>query len=254
VNAYAENTHVKSTHVKSTHVKNKAVEMVAGLTKPPFIIEKSDNGMQLDIIRAAFAKVDHTVNFIYIPINRHFGIYDKWNIDGVITLPEFESRGDMFLSVPYINYQNIIVTLVDSQLNINDFSDLTPIKVAAFQNASKYLQVEFTTAVASSNSYVEVADQYNQLAMLYAKRVDAIVLDINIFKHLLAEKLSQSSSNKVANKKYKQKVNFHSIFTHINYVAGFKSKKIRDKFNKGIKEIKADGSYQKIIDSYLKPK
>jgi polar amino acid transport system substrate-binding protein len=249
VNVYAENT-----HVKSTHVKNKTVEMVAGLTKPPFIIEESDNGMQLDIIRAAFAKVDHTVNFIYIPINRHFGIYDKWNIDGVITLPEFELRSDMFLSIPYIDYQNIVVTLADSHLNVDSFSDLTNIKVAAFQNASKYLQVEFTTAVASSNSYVEVADQYNQLAMLYAKRVDAIVLDINIFKHLLAEKLSQSSSSKASSNKYKQKVHFHSIFTHINYVAGFKSKKVRDEFNEGINKIRVDGSYQKIIDSYLKPK
>lgn len=98
--------------------------MIAGLSKPPFVIEKYNNGMQLDIIRAALSKQHYQINFLFIPLNRHFGIYDKWSIDGVITLPENEKRADMFLSVPYIDYQNIVVSLADNELAIDEFSDL----------------------------------------------------------------------------------------------------------------------------------
>lgn len=86
--------------------------------------------------------------------------------------------------------------------------------------------------------------------MLFAKRVDAIVIDVNIFKHLLAEKLSDNESNNI----FKQKVVFHYLFKKSRYAAGFKSKVDRDQFNQGITKIKKDGSYQQIIDSYITAK
>jgi ABC-type amino acid transport substrate-binding protein len=38
--------------------------------------------------------------------------------------------------------------------------------------------------------------------------------------------------------------------TQTNYSAAFRNKELRDQFNDGLKKIRADGSYQAIIDAY----
>ena len=227
--------------------KDRHIEMLAGLSKPPFVIANEDKGMQIEIIEAAFSKNDMFVRFTYLPLSRHLDVFHSRGFDGIITLSEHEKQRGICLSKPYIIYQNVAVTLADSALNISTIDDLAKLKVAAFQDATRFIGEEYSTTFKNLNSYTELADQKSQIALLFSGRVDAVVMDINIFKHLLANKRHENSSNKTLNKKYK----IHFLFKPRVYTAGFKNKELCQQFDQGINEIVADGSYQKIIDSYL---
>lgn len=223
------------------------IEMLAGLSKPPFIIASEDKGMQLEIIEAALAKSDRVVRFTYLPLNRHLDVFHSRDFDGIITIGEHEKEWGICFSKPYIIYQNVVVTLADSAFKINDIDDLVDLKVAAFQNATKFLGEKYSTNFEKSSNYIEVADQTSQIGLLFSGRVDALVMDVNIFKHILANKRHGNSSNNVYNKKFVT----HFLFAPKVYKAGFKSKQLCQQFDQGINAIIADGSYQKIIDSYL---
>jgi len=223
------------------------IELLAGLSKPPFVMAEEDKGMQIEIIEAAFAKSNKFVRFTYLPMNRHLDVFHSRGFDGIITLESHEKEWGISLSQPYIIYQNVVVTLTDSNLKLNDINDLANLKVAAFQNATRFLGESYNTVFKHSDNYTELADQQSQIGLLFSGRVDAVILDVNIFKHLLAIKRQEKSNAGIYNKAYE----IHFLFTPRAYTAGFKNKELSQQFDHGIKAIMADGSYQQIIDSYL---
>ncbi len=220
------------------------IELTAGLSKPPFVIENNlkKPGIQLDLIKAIFAEEKQIVRFVHVSLARSFANTDKWHSDGVITLPNGYSHDNVFVSMPYISYQNVVVTLKEDNLSIDLLTDLQGKKVIAFQTAQKFLGVEFANAVEEAAEYREISDQMRQIRMLFAKRTQALVLDISIFKYFLHNNPDSS---------YAKPYKVHWLFAPRIYSAGFKSKLHRDKFNSGLNKIKANGKYQQILDKYL---
>ncbi|GAA6173104.1 hypothetical protein NBRC116592_27740 [Colwellia sp. KU-HH00111] len=227
--------------------QDNTIEMLAGISKPPFIVAGEDKGMQLDIIAAALAKNNKVVQFTYLPLSRHLDVFHSREFDGITTLGENEKEWGLCLSKPYIIYQNVVVTLVSSNLNINQLSDLSKLKVAAFQNATRFLGEKYKAVFEHSVDYVELAEQSNQLELLLSGKVDALIIDINIFKFLLANKRRENPTSQIYNKDFLT----YFFFEPKAYKAGFKSKQLCQQFDQGISAIIADGSYQNIIDSYL---
>lgn len=222
----------------------KVIEFTAGLSKPPFVIENNPSkpGIQLDLIKAIFAEENQAVRFLHIPLARSFASVDKWHSDAIITLPSDYQHQNVFISEPYISYENVVVSLKEAGLSINHFSDLQGKEILAFQKARNFLGVEFASAIEEAKDYREVADQMRQIQMLFAKRTQLLVLDISIFKHFLHNHVDD---------KYLKPYEVHRLFKPRIYAAGFKSKLDRDQFNRGLRKIKANGKYQKIIDKYL---
>ncbi len=222
--------------------KSIMVELITGLSKPPFIIQEQNSGLQLDIIKAAFLTQRITPQFIHMPLGRNISGFQRWNVDGIITVPHnFKSEG-AYISQPYITYQNVAVSLASLGLSLKVIEDLTGKNIVAFQNAKKYLGNRYGDAIAYSLNYREVALQLEQIEMMYTGKTEVIILDINIFKYFLHNHRSG---------KYLQPVDVHYIFKERFYSAGFKSQEIRDKFDLGITEIKENGTYQRILDNYL---
>lgn len=223
--------------------------LLAGLSKPPFIFVDDDKGMQIEIIQAALSKYHYQISFFYLPMTRQIEVYKKRNIEGLITLSTTENELGLYLSKPYISYRNVVITLANKNLNITKTSDLSGMRVAGFQNAIKFLGKEYSDTFKDSNSYVELADQKSQVALLFTQRVDALVMDIDIFKYLLTRMKKEGLSTNIYNAEFV----IHPLFGKIDYVAGFSNEQLQKDFDNGISEIKANGNYQKIIDSYLKP-
>lgn len=208
-----------------------------------------DTGMQIDIVKAAFAVSDYDVKFTHVPLSLHMRVYKRRDIDGLITLMNKEAELDLYLSAPYISYQNVVVTLAQKNFNIAQVSDLSNIRVAAFQNANQFLGDNYASVVSGANGYIELADQKSQLALLFTERVDAIIMDVNIFKYMLVELQNRKKYLNI----YSKEVSIFPLFELNNYAAGFNTVELQTLFDKGITEIKATGQYQKIVDSYLKP-
>jgi len=218
------------------------IEMLAGLPKAPFIIEKNGPGIQLDIIRAAFSGVNYSVNFSHIPLGRSISAFKRFNIDGVVTLPQSYQHPGIYLSKPYIKYQNVAVSLSDNNFVIDAIKDLTGKNIIAFQSAKKFIGDEYNASVSLSNDYREVTDQNQQIKMLFSRRTEVIILDVNIFKYFVKWNVGG---------RYNQNYTLHYIFDEREYSAGFKTEQHRDMFDQGITLIKEQGVYQLVIDRYL---
>jgi len=233
-----------------------AIELTAGYSRAPFVIESAlenqgieqqedrtqHKGIQLDLMSAIFAIENQPVKFVYMSLARSFTSVDKWHSDGIITLPNEYERPGVYISDPYIQYQNVVVTLAEEQLSINKLSDFSDKKIIAFQTAKEFLGRDFSHAVKHAKEYREMPNQTRQIKMLFSKRTQALVLDINIFKYF---------TNNHSEDKYQKAYKIHHLFVPRVYSAGFSSIALRDQFNRGLKIIKANGKYQQILDKYL---
>jgi len=225
----------------STLESNK-IEMVDGLVKPPFIIEENGRGLQLDIVRSALAAVNKDIHFIHVPFGRTVTTFQRLNADGIVTVLSDYKHPNLFISNPYITYQNVAVSLLENQLSLEKIEDLSGKSMVAFQNAKKYLGEDFNKIIKYSMDYREVAEQTKQIELLFLHRTEVIILDINIFKYLLKHNTTARVS---------QPFKVHYIFNERQYSAAFKSEKNRDVFDEGIKTMKEQGTYQIIVDKYL---
>ncbi|NQZ23069.1 MAG: transporter substrate-binding domain-containing protein [Colwellia sp.] len=218
------------------------IEMVDGLVKPPFIIEENGQGLQLDIVRSALKSSNKEVHFIHVPFGRNVTTYQSLNADGIVTvLPDYQ-HPNLFISRPFITYQNVAVSLIENKFSIKNIGDLSGKSMVAFQNANKNLGDDFNKVIRYAMDYREVAEQENQIDMLFLHRAEVIILDINIFKYFLEHGNSA---------RYSQPVKVHYIFNERQYSAAFKSEQIRNLFDQGIKTMREEGSYQIIVDKYL---
>ena len=233
----------KNLNVIQSHTQRNQIELMAGLEKPPFIIEKDSSGIELDIFRAVFSNANKETSFIHVPFGRTVTDFKRLNADGIVTvLPDYQ-HPSLFVSKPYITYQNVAVSLLDNQFEIEDIKSLSGKSMIAFQNARKYLGADFNKVISSAIVYREVADQMKQINMLFLRRTEVIILDINIFKYFL-------KVNKTG--RYEQPFKIHYIFNKRPYSAAFKSESNRNLFDLGIKELKEQGRYQLIMDKYIK--
>lgn len=222
--------------------ENKTLELITGLAKPPFILEDQQTGLQLDLIREAFTSNNIKVNFNSMPLGRNLTGFRQMNADGLITLPPNYEHPALFMSKPYISYENIAISLAENYFTIEKISDLSDKSIIAFQNAKKFLGDEYEDAIAYSMDYREVPDQMKQIELLFLRRTEVIILDINIFKYFV-----RTHKDTLFNKPF----TIHYIFNERPYSIGFKSKKLKDVFDKAIHTMKENGSYQLVLDNYL---
>jgi polar amino acid transport system substrate-binding protein len=220
----------------------KTLEIITGLPKPPFILEGAKTGLQLDLFRAALSP-DYLIDFLPVALGRNITSYQRMHVNGIATIQLGYQHPNMYISKPYINYQNVAISLTESNFSISSIDDLSGKSVAAFQNARKFLTDDFSTKMSYLLDYREVADQMKQISMLYSRRTEVIVLDYRIFKYFLRDNVDQA--------RYKKPVAIHYIFDKVSYSAGFDSKELCEQFDRGIVRIKKEGIYQEILDRYL---
>ncbi len=220
----------------------KILEIITGLPKPPFILDGAKSGLQLDLIRATLSP-DYLVKFIPTPLGRNITSYQRTSVNGIATLPLDYQHPNMYISKPYINYQNVAISLAESNFSINSIDDLSGKSVAAFQKARKFLGDDFSKKISYLLDYREIADQMRQISMLYSRSTEVIVLDSRIFKYFIRDHADQV--------RYKKPINIHYIFAERYYSAGFDSKELCEQFDQGMIRIRKEGIYQEILDRYL---
>ncbi|MGL1903767.1 MAG: transporter substrate-binding domain-containing protein [Fibrobacterales bacterium] len=221
----------------------KDLELTASLSVEPYINSADGSGFETDIVREVFASEGYTVNFDYQPLHRTKHSFKQGTIDGVMTIQSYypETKGGFF-SDEYITYHNFVITLQSSNVKINAIDDLKDKSIVAFQQAHLAFGKEFTEMTKENEDYAEKADQKSQVAMFFAKRVDAILMDTLIFNYY-RQHLTQSSTE--------LQITYHDLFEESNFRMAFREEIVRDAFNRGLKKIKKSGRYKAIIRSYF---
>ena len=172
----------------STLATGKTITVVAGANKPPYIYTENGKpaGYEVELVTAILAEMDLTPDFHFIPYARSMKMLADDNVDAVMTASPLVFKDKTILTKPYINYQNVVVSLSKNELNINHVDELGLYSMAAFQTASKVLGQSFEVAASVSPFYIELPEQVRQLQMLQQGKVSALVMDVNIFTHFKA--------------------------------------------------------------------
>lgn len=194
--------------------------IVTGVDRPPYSMQKAKTGFEIELLSAVLANVVTEHEFVIAPYGRSIKILDVKHVDAMTTASISLYQASEKVSEPYIQYQNVAVTLKSDRLTINAISDLEQFSVATFLNAKTILGEHFNEATLKSRQYTELSDQSAQLHMLRKHKVQVLIMDINIFNYF--------------NKFHELDVDIHRIFPLTTYGLLIKDDKLKENFNQAL--------------------
>jgi len=227
----------------SVFAAGRELKVAVGLALPPYIIQDTGVGIEVDIVRQALAEAGYTVKLIFVPMARIKVALSDGTADAALTITEASGVTSAFYSDSHVTYKNVVITLKSRALKVTGVADLAKLDLVAFQDALLYLGSDYAAMAKGNAKYSEIADQQSQVKMLFAARADAIVMDVNIYKYF---------RKMIKDIDVSQDVVIHEIFAPSNYKVGFKEKAVCDLFNAGLKKLKSSGKYDTIISAYIK--
>ncbi|MEZ9142627.1 MULTISPECIES: substrate-binding periplasmic protein [unclassified Shewanella] len=177
--------------VSASH--DKVVNFTTSSSIKPFFFVDEQRGLQYELLQAALATSHVKLGQVTFASNlRALRLVKTKKIDCIINSPA-NSEG-LFLTQSLIDYQNSVFYLSKNQLAIDSVQDLKNVSLVGFQNASQYLGQEFLEIAKTHSNYIEVANQKNQVLMLFRERIQAIILEERIFDYYRSQIDSQIKS------------------------------------------------------------
>ncbi|WP_168171530.1 ABC transporter substrate-binding protein [Lacimicrobium sp. SS2-24] len=213
-----------------------------GQDKPPFVIGKSRDGLEIELFRAALnSGGDYEMVVLHMPNNRlQTAIQSIPGIDAVASVsktPDLNHFVDRF-----IYFENYAVTRKKDDIALEGIKDLQNYSVVAWQQAHLVLGDEFYQhfrpheGQAFNSYYRELASQQSQNAMFWLRRAQVILVDKTIFKWY-RQQLSLSIDTS-------DEVQYHPLFPGKTwYGAAFRDSQDKAAFEAGLKTIKSSGLY-----------
>jgi len=212
---------------------------------PPYKIkapskEGQHSGIDLDIMRAAFAKVGYTPNFLFYPWKRTLKMATQGEVDGLCGCNYRPEREQIFVFSDTIGDQSQGVFINDMSLvqDVSSLNDLAGQNVAVVRGYSIHKEL-------SKYPDIDIAEANNDaqlLRMLNAGRIDAVYS----FRDVLLYRMSHNDRAK--------KVRYFELDTQPYYLCFSRNRpgieKIKDDFNRGLRTIKYDGTYKAIWQKY----
>lgn len=213
-----------------------------GMALPPYIIQESSSGIELEILRQALP-ASYNIKLVYLPFARLKVSLTDGTTDAVTPVNESAGIKNAFYSDSHIKYQNVAITLKSRGLKINSISDLSKLRIVAFQDATLYLGPDYAAMAKANAGYSEFSAQENQVKMLFSERTDAIVMDINIYKYFKSQ---------IKDVDVSKEISIAEIFQPTDYKVAFKNKESATNFNAGLAKLKNSGAYAAILNKYTK--
>ena len=226
----------------ATSIPAHEITAAVGNSLAPYIIQSSNSGIEIDIIKEALAVKNHTLTLRYPPLKQVPVLYRKNVVDAALTVTKKLDLDACFSDI-VIQYQNFAISLTKSNLTINSVTDLANKKVIAFQNATTYLGEEYKNAVGLAQ-YTELAKQTLQVNRLFLERDDVVIADKNIFLYYKSQ---------TTHIKTDEPLTFHPIFPPSPYRVAFRDTKVCKDFNEGLAILKQSGKIEEIMARYLDP-
>ena len=207
---------------------------------PPYMIQATDSGLDIDIPRAALARMGYDLKLRYMPLARAYMEVQSGRLD--LMAPMFVSETQAgFRSEPHVYYRPTAFSLKKNKLQISSLPDLGKFSLMTFQGAKGYFGDVFVKASEQSPMYSEIYNMSNLPRLLAAGRTDVVVLDFYIFQHFKRDLEKDGLAPEFM---------IHEVFPRVPATVMFYDKQLRDQFNIGLELIKSDGVYQAILDRY----
>ncbi|MFC3532745.1 substrate-binding periplasmic protein [Vogesella facilis] len=210
--------------------------LALGEHKPPYILQDKNAGIEYELTTSALRLAGYEPQVLFMPNQRAQLALADGRVDAAI------SRNGPFVSVPYIAYHNMAISLCKPQLRLDNIAALGRWRVAAFHNAQRFLGTEFASMARDNADYVEVSPQPILGNLLYSGRADVVISDLYIFLQLPMPPNLPTST--------RQPVCSHALFPPTLYSLSFRNPETRQRFNSAIRQLARSGFYEKLAKRY----
>ena len=213
-------------------------------SNPPFILPESESGLQVDIIRAAFASQSVPVEFKFLPPLRVALAFKTGFIDVVTTAKPASDFGGVYSRWPIMTFHNQAISLSNKHLKLRTVADLSALRVIAFHGASKDLGADFAQMTLHNPNYAELPRTPSN--MLTMNRTDVVIAQPDIFRYNLSSTAALAPDTAVL-----EQFDYQELFSRDNqYWFGFRNERQRDLFERGLATIYASGEIDKLFSQY----
>lgn len=175
-------------------LESKGVSFAASSTIAPYFYPEQPGGIQYELLKYALDTGGMHISHVELaPNKRALRLTLARKTDCLVNAPE--GITGLYYTRSLNEYQNSVFTLASSELAISSIEDLNNMSLLGFQNATRYLGKEFSDMAKQHKGYLEVANQQSQIIMLFTNRVQAVVLEREIFayyRRLLRHKVDTS--------------------------------------------------------------
>jgi len=234
---------VSALFANSAEAKEKTL-VIAAFDYKPFVNQDSEgNGYIAEIATTTLHSMKYKTEYRFVPLKRALYLAELGEVDGILAAYYAEER------TAYLDYSDpmgdILVnffTRKDTNISSAKPDDLKSYKVGVLLGTSLIEDLHrdgLETDTASENIY--------SLKMLLAGRFDLFVGTTEWILYDLRKNFSKAEQNQIVviDPPYQKQQIYFTMSKRKNH-----SKKVIEDFNKGLKRLKADGSYKAILDKY----
>lgn len=216
------------------------VQLVTTVYPPYHDPSLNNSGFQDEIVKEAFQRAGYQAEINYMVWARVMREGRRGVVDGIVGLWKRSERlKDFAYSMPIGRNEVVFFKLIGKRINFQNYQDLKPYVIGVVRGYVNPPEIDNADYLSK-----EIVDNNIQaFKMLLDKRIDIAILDKNVGNYLInlhfPEKANQLEWVSPVSNIEIQYVGFSKRAE--NY-----QKKLRD-FNRGLEEIKQDGTYQRIL-------
>jgi polar amino acid transport system substrate-binding protein len=155
---------------------------VASFSLKPMMTEQKDGsvgGIYTDLVREAFSRANHEVQFMHLPFPRALMMLKEKRIDAVASFFYAKERESfaVYARVPVLNYKMVFMARKESSVSFKgDYADLAPHSLVTLRGSS--YTPEFFAGIRRHNIKTFSVNNFDQsAAMVLNKRVDLAAVE-----------------------------------------------------------------------------
>ncbi|WP_457602509.1 transporter substrate-binding domain-containing protein [Nitratifractor sp.] len=222
---------------------SKILKVAFGYEKPPFIFGfTGSKGIEPDLFRAIMEPYGYQIDAVQMSKYYLEHILESSNdFNASVSISRQSDRKGLYYSDDFIFYDNVVITPKAKHLKIRDLEDLSRINFVTWNGAWHDLGPKFwryfnPESGLYKDRYHDNPSQKEDVRKFFAGQYDALVIDKNIFQWYKTYFDNHETYD------------YHPIFSkEKGYSAAFRSGKLRDIFNRGLRRIRKNGTYDRII-------
>lgn len=206
---------------------------------PPYVIENPSSGIDIDIIRAAFADIGTTATFIHVPLSRLDGLLADGLADAAVNVTH---RPACNASKPFNHWHDGLVVARDYADIVKTPADLAGKRFAVFPKAEVVLGPHLGELDLQKEQPIIATEYYMALRLIIRGRIVAYLGDYWALDHLWATLYGDDME--------KRPYVIAADFPPSPHALCFADKTLRDRFDTVLARMESDGRIAAIIDSY----
>ncbi|MCO1335035.1 transporter substrate-binding domain-containing protein [Microbulbifer sp. OS29] len=208
---------------------------------PPYVIDGATSGLEVDIVRQSLP--GYALEFVQMGFAETAPALKQGMVQAAVNVMKKKDDG-LFYSNDMISFANYAIAKAGAGVKIGSIADLAGKKIVTWQGAPQYFGPEFKKMFGPNGPQRQnlmQAQTARDLVAQFWKMPNAVaVVDMALFKYY---------SNKMGHTM--AQVDLFQVFPLLtDFRVGFRDRKVRDDFNRGLAELCSSGRYKALLKKY----